>query len=186
MSTEFIQPRFESGQRGSQILREFEHDPYRNQQKPVDGSTCPVCHASVRKGRWRWVSAPDLAAVKSIPPPVLKCPACRRIAANDPAGIVQLGGAYFSLHQAEIMALIQHVADREMTEHPLERIMKLSDNTEFTTSTDHYSADSVVITTTGIHIARALAHAVERSHKGQLTQHYNEGEQRVRVLWQRD
>ena len=180
MTSEFQTPRFEAGQKGTRVLREFEHDPYHSQAKLPDGTTCPVCHASVRQGRWRWVSAPDLQSVSQSPSPTQNCPACRRIAAHDPAGIVQITGAYSVAHRPEIMALIQHESQREIAQHPLERLFPTDDQGS------KNPAQPWIITTTGIHLARAIGHALERSHKGQLTQHYLNSEHRVRIDWHRD
>ena len=190
MTSEFQAPRFEAGQKGMRVLREFEHDPYHSQDNLPDRTTCPVCHASVRQGRWRWVSAPDLQSVSQSPPPTQTCPACRRIAAHDPAGIVQITGAYSVAHHPEIMALIEHESQREMAQHPLERIFPAVDNSKYLhTFVKQESKNRLqiwIIATTGIHLARALGHALERSHKGQLTQHYLESEHRVQIQWHRD
>jgi len=182
-----IQSHHPAGSRthGAGVLREEEHDPYRSAGKAPDGSTCPTCHASVRQGRWRWVSAPDLVAVQAAPAQPLPCPACRRIAADDPAGILTLSGTYAQNHRAELLALLRQVATRESAEHPLERIMRVEESPPAPTKPEAAPA-VMVVTTTGLHLARALGHALERSHKGDLRQHYSPGEQRVRVGWARD
>ena len=54
------------------------------------------------------------------------CPACRRIADRNPAGIVSLKGSFFATHKAEIDNLIKNTAEAAVMKNPLGRIMDIS------------------------------------------------------------
>jgi len=170
---------------GAGVLRPELHDPYRPVGKLPEGSTCPVCHAQVHKGHWVRSHAnteTHTAAQTSVPGEPLasghahRCPACTRIALNDPAGILHLKGHYVIEHEAELRALLAHTAEHEGASHPLERLMAV-----------HRQADgSLEVTTTGVHLVRVAGHALQRAHQGQLEIDYLEEESRVRSTWTRD
>ena len=166
--------------RGVGILREQRHDPYRPKAKPKEGSTCPDCHAEVIKGAWRWVS--PWASPSAHPstaqraPAHLRCPACERIRVHDPAGLLTLDGSFVHEHLPALKALIGQEAQHQTTEHPLERLMEVED----------LAGGGLLVTTTGLHLARAIGHALERSFHGQLHQRYAQGETRLRVHWHRE
>jgi len=176
------QSRHPAGSRthGAGVLREERHDAYRSDEKAASGTTCPDCHAQVQEGRWQWPSAhakgaghrtsADRAAIAR------RCPACARLHAHDPAGELTLTGRYVQAHEAELRALMHHEAQREAAFHPLERLMSL----------DKLPEGGLRITTTGLHLPRMLAHALERAHHGSLQITYADGESRVRVKWHRE
>lgn len=161
---------------GVGVLREEVHDPYRPKGKAEDGTTCPDCHAQVRKGAWRWVSAPEVTQVARPAGPLHRCPACERIRVQDPAAVITLDGAYIGLHAEPLRALIRHEAQHQAAEHPLERIMEI----------ESLPGGGLMISTTGVHLARAIGHALQRAHKGQLTVRHLEGQLHMRVHWHRD
>ncbi|MDF1525170.1 MAG: BCAM0308 family protein [bacterium] len=142
-------------------------DPYRLAEKPPGGAVCKDCGATVVDGRWTW-SAPSGEVVSTV------CPACRRIRDNYPAGYLTLDGPFFTENREEIMNLVSNVAEAEKGEHPLERVMAMEND-----------GGTTGITTTGVHLARRLGDSVQRSYRGELTVHYEEGENRVRVNWAR-
>lgn len=43
----------------------------------------------------------------------------------------------------------------------------------------------ILITTTGIHIARRIGEAISRAYQGDLTFTYGDGEKTIRVFWNR-
>lgn len=102
------------------------------------------------------------------------CPTCQRIAENYPAGYLELKGSFFKKHQEEMLHLISNEEKQEKGEHPLERIMNITEDDENT-----------LITTTGIHIARRIGEAVSRAYQGDLSFTYGDGEKTIRVLWSR-
>jgi NMD protein affecting ribosome stability and mRNA decay len=133
-------------------------------------ATCPDCRASYRNGRWTWTPAPA-DAYETV------CPACERIAADYPAGVLELEGDFVSGHRDELRGLLQNLEERERTEHPLKRIMAIQDE-----------GASVVVTVTDAKLARSLGQALHRAYEGQLEQPptTSDVENLVRVRWRRD
>jgi NMD protein affecting ribosome stability and mRNA decay len=147
--------------------QEFVHDSYRQQEKLPEPTRCPDCGAVFRDGRWQWTPAPS-GAHEAL------CPACRRIRDRYPAGYVTLTGDFFAAHRDDILHLVRNREVRAKAEHPLERIMAIED-----------VADGVQITTTDVHLARAIGEAVHDAYKGELELKYNDEENLVRVRWWR-
>ena len=155
--------------RKDRFLEEHNHDPYKSRRKLREPSVCPVCKAVFRAGRWQWADAYPLDAHEEM------CQACRRIRDNCPAGVVTLkGGARYAGHE-EILNLVRNVEQAEKAEHPLNRVMKIE-----------RQADTLVVTTTGLHLARRLGEAVRNAYKGSLDWHYNEGSCLAQVNWVSD
>ena len=153
--------------RRMQMLEGASDDAYRPGAKPRGTLQCPGCKAVFRKGRWIW-GAPPAGALKS------RCPACLRIAEGSPAGYISLSGGFFAAHRDEVMARIKHCEQREKTTHPLERIMAIE-----------AAKDGVLVTTTSVHLARRVAHALESAFKGTLNLSYNHQDNLLRVRWSR-
>lgn len=150
-----------------QLLQEVVHDTYKLPRKLSEPARCPECGAVYHDGRWTW-SATGAAAQEA------RCPACQRIRENFPAGYVSLSGDFFSAHRDELIGLIRHTEEAEKRRHPLERIMKIADD-----------KGGVLVTTTGIHLARRIGDALEDAYKGELEFHYNKEENLLRVAWSR-
>lgn len=142
-------------------------DSYRAVAKMPDPARCSRCAASYRKGRWTWAEAPAAAAAH-------KCPACRRIEDNFPAGYVTLKGKFFRDHRAEILDLVAARADRARADHPLQRIIGVEE-----------ADQGVRVTTTDVHLARGIAVAVHDAFKGDLDITFSQDEQLVRATWSR-
>lgn len=153
--------------RHDRLLQEEVHDAYKASAKLREPVYCPQCSAVYREGSWRWADIPKDAREEP-------CPACHRVNDHYPAGFVTLQGAFFMTHRSEIMSLVHHEAQRERLEHPLKRVMGVEDRDE-----------SALITTTDIHLARALGEAVHRAYQGELEFHYNPAENLLRVHWSR-
>lgn len=154
--------------RRNKLIQERVHDTYKARGKLPEPTACPDCGAVYHKGRWQWLPRPDQAHEHA-------CPACHRIRDRLPAGYVTLSGGFLGQHRDEILNLVRHNGDRESTGHPLERIIAI----------EPYDG-GVVVTTTGIHLARSLGEALERAYQGRLKFHYNDGENLLRVDWTRD
>jgi hypothetical protein len=150
-----------------QLLQGFPHDAYKMAKKLHEPTRCPDCHAVYRDGRWTWGEAPAKAEEAL-------CPACHRIRDEYPAGFVHLSGAFFDAHRDEILHRVANVEAREKAEHPLERIIAIAPSDETT-----------LVTTTSVHLARAIGDALEDAWKGTLEYHYNDEENLLRVAWQR-
>jgi NMD protein affecting ribosome stability and mRNA decay len=153
--------------RRDQLRQERVHDTYKLQKKLAEPTVCSECGAVYHAGRWQWGVASG-GAKKIV------CPACQRIRDDFPAGFVEVGGNFFSGHRDEIMSLLRHHEGREKAEHPLARIMAITD-----------TPAGVLVTTTDLHLARELGEALHHAYQGDLAFHYNEAEIRLRVHWQR-
>ena len=151
------------------IGRLFLHDhrEYRAEARQSDGVACPECHASVRDGRWQWLEAePDAAEVR--------CPACRRIDDDFPAGFVSIEGEFFDRHRVELMNLVQTRANRAVAEHPLRRLMGSSDTPE-----------GVLLRTTDTHLAHEFGTALHDDYGGAVNFRYESDNEMLRVHWAR-
>ncbi|SPF41153.1 NMD protein affecting ribosome stability and mRNA decay (fragment) [Syntrophobacter sp. SbD1] len=104
----------------------------------------------------------------------MTCPACRRIADNFPAGSIEIKGQFFPEHRHEVLSLIRNIEKLENGERPLERIISIEDQ-------EH----GIVLTTTGIHIARRIGEALSRSYKGHFSFKYLDAQKSIRVQWER-
>ncbi len=154
--------------RGEGVIVESEHDPYRAKSKPPEPTVCPECRAVFHGGRWQWLVSPAQAHEEL-------CPACRRVRDRFPAGYVTLEGDFFREHREELMRLVSERVEHAKAEHPLERLMAIDDAQD----------GSVVITTTETHLARGIGEALHHAYHGDLTVHYDLGQELLRVHWKR-
>jgi len=153
--------------RRDRLIQERRHDPYKARGKPREPSACPNCHAIFHEGRWQWGrpagDAQDLV-----------CPACQRVADGMPAGILVLSGDFHLAHRTEILGLIRGAEEREAKEHPLKRIMQISE-----------SGNELQVTTCEASLARAIGNAIHHAYQGELDYHYSDGGDVLRVHWKR-
>jgi hypothetical protein len=154
---------------GNPRLEEEIHDPYRTPRKARSPARCSDCGAVYRKGRWSW------ERLVPSPPTSLVCPACRRIRDRYPAGEITIGGRFFVDHADEALSLVRNVEDAEHRAHPLQRIIAVT-----------RKAGKAIVTTTDLHVARRIAHALEDAWGGRLATHYDEGGYFVRITWERN
>ena len=143
------------------------YDRYKLPRKLREPTRCRDCGALYREGRWIW-------APRGGPAYKIRCPACQRIRDSRAAGYVRLSGEYFEGHRAEILRRVRHCEQTEMSEHPLERIIAIAP-----------AQDGELVTTTGVHLARRIAHALQHAFKGELEARYNKGDKILRVQWSR-
>lgn len=106
---------------------------------------CDTCGVVFHGGRWSW-GAPPLGDVAGG-----LCPACERIRDRYPAGTIRIPGG-LAAEREELQGLIRNAEEAERESHPLERLMTVEIEPE----------GGMVVTTTGIHLARAIAHKLER------------------------
>ncbi|MFQ5803831.1 MAG: BCAM0308 family protein [Candidatus Methylomirabilales bacterium] len=151
--------------RKDRLIKEKRHDVYQARRKGPEPAVCPECGAVFVGGRWLWSKAPKEASTAM-------CPACRRIADNYPAGYLEIRGSFFKEHRDEILALIRNVEALEKGEHPLERIVSVTDG-----------EGGASVTTTGIHVARRIGEALARSYKGEFSFQYGEGQKTITLHW---
>jgi len=148
-------------------IAEREHDSYKNRAHLHDPTVCPECGATYHEGRWTWNPGPADA-------PRALCSACQRTRDRYPAGIVTLRGEFLGSHRDEIVALVRNVEAREKSEHPMNRIMAIE-----------AEADATVVTTTDMHLARAIGSALHAAYKGDVDYAYGDEQELLRVTWQR-
>jgi NMD protein affecting ribosome stability and mRNA decay len=156
-------PQKPSVERRDRLVRPKEHDTYRERSKHKDAVICDDCGLTCYEGRWTR-SAPPLGQLNSG-----LCPACRRIRDRYPAGTVRVRGALDPLRE-EILGLIRNVEQQETEEHPLERLMDVTEE-----------SDAFVVTTTGLHLARCIAGALKRRFHGNVAVRYLEEQNLIYV-----
>jgi hypothetical protein len=155
----------------NKLFNPSRHDPTLS---PRSGGTalCPRCSVLYQAGSWAWqtpqTSLP--ADVRSV-----VCPACQRIEDKNPAGTLTLSGEFLKAHHDEIINLIHNTEALEKAEHAMERLLDVT------------TQDGVVqVTTTGIHLANRIGHALDSAYKGQTKYHYDDEQTHVSIHWQRD
>ena len=162
--------KFQQSQKDN-LFKTSTHDPYK--QPRVEGSAiCPQCEAVYQSGNWTW-KRPENTVIHAAR--TVECPACRRIDDNMPAGTLTLSGSFLLKHRNEIINLIKNTEKKEKAEHALERIIGLTD-----------SAAALIVTTTGIHLANRLGHALEAAFKGNSEYRYGDDKYGLSVNWTRD
>ena len=151
------------------LVQEKRHDPYEPREKFPEPTICKQCGAVYMDGRWTWTdNAPEKANMAI-------CPACRRIKDHLPAGTLTLTGKFLQSHGSEIMNLIKNEERAEKAKHPLERIMEIKQE-----------SGSIVVLTTGIHVARRIGEAIHNSYHGDYELKYGDAEKTVSIAWHRD
>ncbi len=153
--------------RRDRLVKEKRHDTYRESGKWPEPTMCTECKALFLDGRWSW-KKPPVDSNRVI------CPACQRIADNYPAGHIEIKGPFFKQHREEMLNLIRNEEKQEKGEHPMERIMSIVDEEDYT-----------LVTTTGVHMARRIGDALSRAYRGNLDFQYGDAEKSIRVYWHR-
>jgi ribosomal protein L32 len=131
---------------------------------------CPTCGASYREGRWTWEKAP-LGSYEHV------CPACERIEAQYPAGMLTVDGAFAASHRDELLGLIRNIESSQRAEHPLKRIMAIEDQ-----------GTGFVVTVTDGKLAMTFGRALEKAYDGEFEHPptTSDKENLVRVRWSRE
>ena len=156
------------GARMDKLIQEKHDDTYRTKGKLGEPTACPDCGAVYHQGRWQWLESMPKDAQQQ------RCPACQRIADKVPAGVVTISGEFFSVHREELLGLIKNIEAYEKQQHPLNRIMAMSEQ-----------AGGLEITTTDVHLPRDIGVALEKAYDGELDFHYVDESGQLRVHWQR-
>lgn len=142
-------------------------DSYRLSGKPPEPALCPECGVVFHEGRWQWLAKPAGAHE-------VLCPACARMHDGIASGYLKLEGEFLAMHHGEILNLVRHVEKREASEHPLQRIMSIME-----------AGGEVLITTTDVHLARAVGEAIRHAYQGELVLRYADNENVLRAHWKR-
>lgn len=147
------------------------HDPYCVPHLK-GAAVCPECDAVYQAGNWTW-KHPENTVINDAQ--TVTCPDCRRIDDNMPAGVVTLSGSFLLEHREDVIHLIENTEKKEKADHALERIISLSD-----------SAGDLIVTTTGIHLANRLGHALKAAFKGDCDYRYSDDVYGLSVDWTRN
>lgn len=134
--------------------------------KAAGALVCKDCGLVQHAGKW-FRGRPPLADVRAG-----RCPACQRVRERYPAGTLRLPGEFLK-HRTEVLRLIKNIARAETAEHPLERLMGAEE-----------SDGHLVVTTTGVHLARAIAHKLARRFHRRPRLRYADGEELLYVTWE--
>lgn len=153
--------------RRDRLVKERRNDAYKDKRKESGPAMCQKCKAVYTDGKWSWAK-PEDAYDRTI------CPACRRIEDKFPAGEIEIRGLFYTAHEKEVMNLIRNREKMELNQHPLERIMDVGNRD-----------DCVLITTTGVHLARQIGESLAHSYQGDLHFTYGDAEKSIRVRWER-
>lgn len=151
--------------RRDRLIQEDRHDTYQERCKWPEPTVCSECGAVFSEGRWSWWEVASDAHT-------IICPACQRIKDAYPAGLLELRGAFFDSHRQEINNLIRNIEEQEKGAHPMERIMAIAPE-----------GDHVLVTTTGVHLARRIGEALHHAYQGDLDFAYGDAEKSIRVAW---
>jgi NMD protein affecting ribosome stability and mRNA decay len=133
-------------------------------------TSCPRCRATFRDGRWTWQPA-TAGAHEHV------CPACERIEANYPAGVLHVAGRFAQQHRDDVIGLLRNIEERERSEHALKRIIEIQDEDA-----------GFAVTTTDAKLVEAFGRALEKAYAGKLEHPRTTSEKQnlVRVRWARD
>jgi NMD protein affecting ribosome stability and mRNA decay len=153
--------------RNDRLIKERRKDTYKNISTIPEHAVCKTCGATFFNGHWTWKQR-EQHFYETI------CPACKRTEDNYPAGLIEIKGKFYNEHSDEISNLIKNTEKLEKNERPLERIMFI-----------RKEIGRIIVTTTGIHIARRIGEALKRSYQGLFSFQYGEGDKSIRVVWER-
>lgn len=146
-------------------------DAYMPQKGIKEPASCGQCGAIYKNKRW---AVDDGTLKKTAGMAKVDCPACRRIAENIPAGIVNLSGKYLIEHKDDIINAIQKTESRSRLKNPLGRIMNIA--TE---------KGSLTVSTTEDKLAQKIGREIFKAHHGELHYRWSHEEHFVRVEWSR-
>lgn len=150
------------------------NDPYLPEGSYPDNTICSECGAVWHNQHWNWNDSLRDTLVAAGTPNEVVCPGCRITASRDPQGVVTLKGDYWLQHETDIINLIRNEEDRGTNTNPLERIIDI-----------RREGDILVVETTTEKLAQRIGRAVHSAHKGDVEYKWSDGNQLVRVYWER-
>ncbi|MCK4501896.1 MAG: hypothetical protein KAU22_02610 [Desulfuromonadales bacterium] len=149
-------------------------DPFVSDKGMQEPALCKKCRIYFHHKRW--VNDPETYQQLKLDPKVhwIICPACQKIAAGYPEGIVTLRGSYLWKHEDEIRRLLKNVESKAFGRNPQERIIRIAREDE-----------QLVVETTEQHLAEHLGRMLHKAHQGELNIHWGEGADVCRINWER-
>lgn len=160
------------GEKGQRTARST--GVYHERSGVKEAAVCPECSLVYRNKRWQLNEEEGRKLLASAKTTRQTCPACRRTADRNPAGIITLSGRYLEQNWDEIQNLMRHVVEKSGVKNPLGRIMAVEQG-----------KTGITITTTEDKIAQKIGREIFRAHKGELIYSWSHDQQLVRVTWNR-
>ncbi len=149
-------------------------DPYLLNEGNHDMDICKQCHAIYHNKRW-YLDEELYAKNIDLPSAVLvTCPACQKIKDNFPGGIVTLTGDFLQEHKKDILNLIRNEEERARDVNPLERIIKINNDSKKTE-----------ISTTNEKLAQRIGRKIKKAFSGEVEYKWSQGTKLLRVVWSR-
>jgi len=159
----------EKGQRA-----ERNPDIYRQELGSKEPAICKKCGTVYSGKRWLLDEAESKRLMGESSVTKLVCPACQRMADNNPAVIVTFSGSYLLKHEDEILNVIKNSEAKSRLKNPLGRIMEI-----------RQEKNVLTISTTEDKLAQKLGREVYKAHKGELHYQWSHDQHFVRVNWTR-
>jgi len=149
-------------------------DPFMPQEGLKEPSLCMSCKTVYQQQHW--ALDPDMykKLERDAKTNWIKCPACQKIAAGYPDGIVTLSGSYLWKHEEEIKQILKNEEHKALAKNPFERIIR-----------SLREDDKLVIETTETKLAEHLGRILHKSHKGKLNISWTGDPDICRVNWER-
>jgi hypothetical protein len=139
-------------------------EPYHDYSAIEVEARCAACGAVHKNVAWHWIE-PSVDAVET------RCPACKRIAERAPASYLEIEGTFLNEKRAELINAIRALERVEKSADPLQRIMAIES-----------SEKGILVTTTDVRLARAIAQLLQTSFQCDLDFHYDRDRS---ILWLR-
>lgn len=149
-------------------------DPFMPQEGLKEPALCTGCKSVYHHNRWSCDSETyrELQTMPKINH--ITCPACQKVDAAYPEGIVILRGSYLWEHEDEIRHILKNEESKAYAKNPLERIIRMS-----------RKEDELVIETTEEKLAEHLGRVLHRAHRGELKISWAGNPDICRVSWER-
>jgi hypothetical protein len=136
----------------------------KERKKPADALVC-ACGLYQHRGRWL-EGHPPLGEVREG-----TCPACDRVQSCTAAGRLRIP-ARLAEELSELIGLVRNCEAKERADHPLERLMEVKKD-----------RGGLLVTTTGPHLARRIAHRLGRRFHEKPRFRFGAGKGELRVEW---
>ncbi len=149
-------------------------DPYLSKVNHGEVAVCTRCHAIYQRRHWLFdeqvyhqsAAQPDTRQVL--------CPACQKISDNYAQGEVVLRGTFLAAHRDEIMHLISNEEERAKGLNPLERIVRITED-----------SGGLTVTTTNEKLAQRIGRALQKAYPGEVSYRWSEDTKYAHVEWVR-
>ncbi len=155
-------------------MAERSTDAYQQKLGPTETAICKKCGMFYLDKRWTFDEAESRRLSGESAVTKVLCPACQRMADDNPAGVVTLSGSYLLEHENDILNMIKRTEARSRTKNPLGRIMEINQE-----------GNVLTISTTEDKLAQKLGREVYKAHKGELHYSWSHDLHFVRVNWTR-